>query len=96
MLLDAVLLNLDNVWMSSRDEKVDYFSKRGIATDDYPHRTVQRGEQQLVRPFPDLLPIGRRRVHDPGHLAVVEHDDAVGHEHQLVDVLGHHEHPGAR
>jgi hypothetical protein len=68
MLLDAVLLNLDNVWLSSRAEKVDYFSKRGIATDDYPHRTVRQGDQQLVRPFPDLLPIG---VHPSGHVVFV-------------------------
>jgi hypothetical protein len=68
MLLDAVLLNLDSVWLSSRAEKVDYFSQRGIATDDYPHRTVRHGDQQLVRPFPDLLPIG---VYPSGHVVFV-------------------------
>jgi hypothetical protein len=68
MLLDAVLLNLDSVWMSSRAERVDYFSKRGIAVDDCPHRTVRQGDQRLVRPFPDLLPIG---VHPSGHVVFV-------------------------
>jgi hypothetical protein len=68
MLLDAVLQNPDSVWMSSRAEKMDYFSKRGIATNDYPHRTVRQGDHQLVRPFPDLLPIG---VHPSGHVVFV-------------------------
>jgi hypothetical protein len=68
MLLDAIQQNLDSVWMSSRGEKVDYFSKRGIASDDCPHRTVRQGDQRLVRPFPDLLPIG---VHPSGHVVFV-------------------------
>ena len=68
MLLDAVLLNLDSVWMSSRAEKADYFSKLGIATNDYPYRTVRQGDQHLVRSFPDLLPIG---VHPSGHVVFV-------------------------
>jgi hypothetical protein len=54
--------------MSSRAEKIDYFSKRGIPTDDYPHRTVRQGNQQLVRPFPDLMPIG---VHPSGRVMFV-------------------------
>ena len=68
MLLDAVLLNLDNVWMSSRAEKVDYFSARGIASDACPRRIVRQGDQRLVRPFPDILPIG---VHPSGHVVFV-------------------------
>ena len=38
MLLDAILENPDSVWISARAEKVDYFSGRGIASDDCPHR----------------------------------------------------------
>ena len=33
-------------------------------------------------------------IDDPGDVAVVEHDDAVGERQQLVEVLGDHEHPG--
>ena len=48
--------------------RCDYFSKRGIATNDYPHRTVRQGDQRLVRHFPDRLPIG---VHPSGHVVFV-------------------------
>ena len=68
MLLDAILENPDSVWMSARAEKVDYFSGRGIASDDCPHRTVHQGDQRLVRHFPDRLPIG---VHPSGHVVFV-------------------------
>ena len=68
MLLDAILENPDSVWMSARAEKVDYFSGRGIASNDCPHRTVHQGDQRLVRHFPDRLPIG---VHPSGHVVFV-------------------------
>ena len=68
VLLDAILENPESVWMSSRAEKMDYFSRRGIATDDYPHRTVRQGDQLLVRHFPDRLPVG---VHPSGHVVFV-------------------------
>jgi len=68
MLLDAILQNLDSVWMSSRAEKMDYFSKRGIPTNNCPHRTVRQGDRQLGRHFPDRLPIG---VHPSGHVVFV-------------------------
>src|SRR5919112_1252521 len=32
MLLDAILENPESIWMSSRADKVNYFSTRGIAT----------------------------------------------------------------
>jgi hypothetical protein len=68
MLLDAILKNPDSVWISARAEKIDYFSGRGIASDDCPHRTVHQGDQRLVRHFPDRLPIG---VHPSSHVVFV-------------------------
>jgi hypothetical protein len=68
MLLDAILENPESIWMSSRTDKMNYFSSRGIATDDWPHLTVRKGDQALIRPFPDRLPIGAQ---PSGHVVFV-------------------------
>jgi hypothetical protein len=68
MLLDAILENPESIWMSSPDEKIDYFSSREIPAADAPHLVIRQGDQQRVRYFPDRLPIG---VHPSGHVVFV-------------------------
>ena len=68
MLLDAMLENPESIWMSSPAEKIDYFSRRGIPSDDAPRLVIRQGDQQRVRYFPDRLPVG---VHPSGHVVFV-------------------------
>ena len=68
MLLDAILENPESVWMSSRAEKIDYFSSRGISPDDVPRLVILQGDKTSVRQFPHGLPIG---VHPSGHVVFV-------------------------
>lgn len=52
MLLDAILENPERIWMSAPAEKIDYFSSRGIPTDDAPRLVIRQGDQQRVRYSP--------------------------------------------
>ena len=68
MLLDAILENPESVWMSSRAERIDYFSSRRISADDVPRLVIRQGDETSVRQFPHGLPIG---VHPSGHVVFV-------------------------
>src|SRR5262245_43853759 len=68
MLLDAILKNPENIWMSSPSEKIDYLLSRGITTENAPRLIIRQGDQQRARYFPDRLPIG---VHPSGHVVFV-------------------------
>jgi hypothetical protein len=68
MLLDAILENPENIWMSSSAEKVEYLSSRGISLDDAPRLVIRQGDQRRLRYFSDRLPIG---VHPSGHVVFI-------------------------
>ena len=72
MLLDAVLVEPDIVWLSTPDEKVAHLTTlTAISPDDLPHVTVATagvGAERQVRLFPDRLPIG---VHPEGRVVFV-------------------------
>jgi hypothetical protein len=62
MLLDIVLDDRDVLWLGTESDKVRYFEDRlaqyRMTPRELPHLTFGSGPNQVLRPFPDKLPIG--------------------------------------
>jgi hypothetical protein len=72
MALDTVLAGRSWTWLGAEKDKVAYFRRecRGRLEDrELPHLTFGAGASQVVRYFPDKLPIGMR-VDGPEHVFV--------------------------
>src|ERR1700682_1316431 len=46
MLLDAILVNPESMWMSAATEQLGYLASRGISADDAPHLSISHGDPQ--------------------------------------------------
>lgn len=59
MVLDAVLMQRELTWLATADEKVGYFTRAAhVPFSELPQLAFGAAPQQVVRYFPDKLPIG--------------------------------------
>jgi len=72
MLLDAILVNPEIVWLSAPEEKVAHLTTlAAVSREKLPHvvaATAAAGAMRQVRFFPDRLPVG---IHPEGRVALV-------------------------
>jgi hypothetical protein len=69
MVLDAILVSPDIVWLSTSQEKVEHLTTlTRIPLEDLPHLVIGQGEARQVRYFPDRLPVG---IHPEGRVVLV-------------------------
>ena len=72
MVLDAVLADRSYTWLGTEKDKLAYFRREcreRLEDRELPHLTFGTGASQVVRYFPDKLPIGMR-VDGPEHAFV--------------------------
>lgn len=72
MLLDAVLVNPEVVWLSTPEEKAAHLTTlTGVSREELPHvvvATAAAGAEPQARFFPDRLPVG---IHPEGRVVLV-------------------------
>jgi hypothetical protein len=72
MLLDAVLVNREIVWLSTPEEKVAHLTTlAAVSREELPHVVVvtgAAGAERQVKFFPDRLPVG---IHPEGRVVLV-------------------------